>query len=167
LKAFANDAGAIYILYRAATDVVNRDEILLMSDDGGKSFRKLHADPWKVATCPMSSAAFSQKADGVLAAWETDGQVRYASITGGKVSPVVSPSGIGKRKHPVTVSNNRGETLLVWAEGTGWQRGGSLAWQLFDAGGKPIGERGRQDGVPVWSFGNAYTKDDGSFVVIY
>jgi hypothetical protein len=57
--------------------------------------------------------------------------------------------------------------LLVWTEGTGWQRGGALAWQLFDKSGKPLDEKGRQDGVPVWSFGAAYAKEDGSFVVLY
>jgi hypothetical protein len=39
--------------------------------------------------------------------------------------------------------------LLVWTEGTGWQRGGSLAWQLFDANGQPTNEKGRVDGIDV------------------
>jgi len=167
LKAFADRNGVLHILYRAATDVVNRSEILLISNDGGNSFRKRHDDPWKVASCPMSSAAITEAYDRVLAAWETAGQVHLGILDGGKLSRVVPPGGAGKRKHPVAASNQTGDILMVWTEGTGWQRGGALAWQLFDKTGKPLEERGREEGVPVWSFAAAYAKPDGSFVIVY
>ena len=168
LDAFADENGAIYILYRAATDVVNRDEVLLVSYDQGKSFKSLLADPWKIGTCPMSSASISQGAPNrVFGAWETAGQVHFATIENNKVSRFTPSGGVGKRKHPVAVATKNGDILLVWTEGTGWQRGGALAWQLFDKSGKPVGERGRQDGVPVWSFATAYAKPDGGFVVLY
>lgn len=168
LEAFADAKGAVYILYRAATDVVNRDEILLASYDQGKSFKSLLADPWKVGTCPMSSASISQAAPNrVLGTWETAGQVHFAIIENEKVSRITPSGGAGKGKHPVAVANKNGDTLLVWTEGTGWQRGGAVAWQLFDKSGKPLDERGRQEGVPVWSFAAAYAKPDGSFVVLY
>ena len=45
-----------------------------------------------------------------------------------------------------------GECANSWTEGMGWQRGGSVAWQLFDRDGDPLGEgRGNAEGVPVWS----------------
>jgi hypothetical protein len=167
LKAFADPAGALYVLYRAATDVVHRDEILLMSTDAGKSFRKVHADPWQVASCPMSSASITDAGQRILTAWETAGQVHLGIVDGAKVSRVAPPGGAGQRKHPVVAANKDGDILLVWAEGTGWQRGGAVAWQLFDKSGKPLAERGRQDGVPAWSFAAAYAKLDGTFAVIY
>ena len=61
----------------------------------------------------------------------------------------------------------RGETLLVWTEGTGWNRGGSLAWQLFDRSGKPVGEAGSAPGIAVWSLAAAVAHPDGSFEIIY
>jgi len=167
LKAFADASDAVYILYRGATEVVNRDEILLVTRDAGKSFRTLHSDPWKVGTCPMSSAVIAQSGERVLTAWETAGQVHLGIVEGRKFSRVTPPGVEGRRKHPTVATNKDGEILLVWTEGTGWQRGGALAWQLFDKTGKPLDERGRQDGVPVWSFGAAYANADGSFVVVY
>jgi hypothetical protein len=55
---------------------------------------------------------------------------------------------------------------MVWTEGTGWARGGSLAWQLYDASGKVIGEKGTKPNVPACSFGAVVTKA-GGFVVLY
>ena len=167
LKAFADMSGALHILYRGATQIVNRDEILIVSRDAGKSFQSIHSDPWKVGTCPMSSAAIAQSGNRVVTAWETAGQVHLGFVDGGKFRRVTPPGIAGKRKHPVVTANKNGEILLVWTEGTGWQRGGALAWQRFDKTGKPLDEKGRQDGVPVWSFGAAYAKEDGSFVVVY
>ena len=72
-----------------------------------------------------------------------------------------------KGKHPAVAVNKAGETLLVWTEGTGWQRGGALAWQMFGADGKPAGAPQRRDGVPVWGLAAAVAESDGSFTVIY
>ena len=167
LKAFADASDALYILYRGATEVVNRDEILLVTRDAGKSFRTLHSDPWKVGTCPMSSAAIAQGGERVLAAWETAGQVHLGILESEKLARATPPGVAGGRKHPAVATNRNGDILLVWTEGTGWQRGGAIGWQLFDKTGKPLGDRGRQDGVPVWSFAAAYANADGSFMVVY
>jgi hypothetical protein len=167
LKAFADARGALYVLYRGATEVVNRDEILIVSTDGGKGFRTVYSDPWKVGACPMSSAAIVQSGARVFTAWETAGQVHLGIVKDGKLSRVTPPGESTKRKHPVVACNQRGEILLMWTEGTGWQRGGALAWQLFDDAGKPLAQSGRRDGLPVWSFGAAYARPDGDFVVLY
>lgn len=169
LKAFADSKGALYLLYRAAREGTERDETLLVSTDFGNSFRTLSTHPWKATTCPMSSAWLGAGESGTLAAWETMGQVWFASIdpTTKKVSEPVAPAGAGKRKHPVAMTNTQGETLLAWDEGTGWQKGGTLAWQIFDRHGKPIGTQGRQDGVPVWSAPTAFAREDGRFEILY
>jgi hypothetical protein len=167
MKAFADKTGALYLLFRKAEQMVNRDEVLLVSRDKGKSFAVLNSDPWKVGGCPMSSAALAQSRGTVLAAWETAGQVRFAKIADGKVSPITPPGTTERRKHPYAISNKRNETLFVWTDGTGWERGGALVWQVFDKDGKPVGEQTRKDGVPVWSFASAYAKPGGSFTILY
>jgi len=169
MRAFADASGNLFGLYRTAKAMTNRDEVLLVSRDHGGSFEPINAHPWKLAACPMSSASLTESKGGVLAAWETAGQIYFARIAPGtlKVSPPTSPSGNAARKHPVVIGNDRGEVLLTWAEGTGWQRGGSLAWQLFDARGEPTNEKGRVDRIPTWSFASAAPRADGGFVIFY
>jgi hypothetical protein len=119
----------------------------------------------------MSSEALVEGPHGVLAAWETAGQVRFAKIDPASrqaVSPVSAPGSGPNRKHPTLAVNAAGETLLAWTEGTGWQRGGALAWQLYDKTGKPAGEKGRvEDGIPVWGLATAVARPDGGFTVIH
>jgi hypothetical protein len=56
--------------------------------------------------------------------------------------------------------------LLAWTEGTGWQRGGALAWQVFDKSGKPTSARGRvADAIPVWGLPTAVASDHGFIIV--
>jgi hypothetical protein len=169
-RAFADRAGTVYLLYRSATEQVHRDTHLLVSNNHGASFRGDNVQKWNAGTCPMSSYALTESGTDVLAAWETDGQVYYARIdpASGKRSEPVAAPGVGKgRKHPVVASNARGETILVWTEGMGWNRGGSVAWQVFDLAGKPTGDRGRVDGVPTWSLVATFARPDGGFTVVY
>ncbi|MHB1560262.1 MAG: hypothetical protein ACYC61_22655 [Isosphaeraceae bacterium] len=172
-RALAARDGAVYLLYRAATEGVDRDMYLLRSDDRGRRFRGEALGRWRAQICPMSSAALADSADGVLAAWETKGQVYFSRLdpqTHRSSPPVAPPGGGGPsagRKHPAVAANSRGETILVWTEGTGWQKGGSLAWQLFDRDGRPIGPAGRIDnGVPVWGLAAVVARPDGGFVIV-
>jgi hypothetical protein len=170
LRAFADETGAVYVLYRAAKEEVHRDMYLLASADKGDHFRGEKVDDWNVNACPMSSAAFTEGDGGVLAAWETNGQVYYCRVdqkTGQRSPPVAAPGSGRGRKHPAVAVNARGETLLAWTEGMGWSKGGSVAWQVFDKDGKPTGAAGRADGVPAWSLVAAFTRPDGSFAVLY
>ena len=119
----------------------------------------------------MSSEALVEGPQGVVAAWETSGQVRFARIDpdSRKIAPLFSAPGAGpNRKHPALAVNRKGETLLAWTEGTGWKRGGDLAWQLYDKNGKPTGAMGRvPGGVPVWGLATAVARPDGSFTLIH
>ena len=169
MKAFADDAGNVFALYRAASEKVNRGEILLLSGNHGADFEIALEHPWKIASCPMSSAFLSETKAGMLATWETERNIYFARVNPKtlKVSEPVSPAGSAKRKHPVAVGNARGEVLLAWTEGTGWLKGGGVAWQLYDQAGKATPEKGRADGVPVWSLVTAFAQLDGNFVIVY
>ena len=119
----------------------------------------------------MSSEALVEGPNGVLAAWETEGQVKFARVDAQAVKlgqPVAAP-GVGRnRKHPVLAVNARGETLFAWTEGTGWNKGGDLAWQVYDSAGKPVGAAGRLAGaIPVWGLAAAASRPDGGFTLIY
>jgi hypothetical protein len=170
MRAFADRQGRVRLLYRAATERVDRDMYLLSSENRGQSFSGTLLDRWKLNACPMSSAALTDGATGLLAAWETNGQVYFASLdpqNPRRISPIPATGDTGKRKHPVIAANSRGETMLVWTEGAGWKKGGSLAWQLYDSQGKPSGERGAEQGIPAWSFAAVVAENDGSFTIIY
>lgn len=167
MKALASSGGALYALYRAAAEGVNRDETLLVSRNMGASFEILYSHGWKVPACPMSSASLFESRRGILAAAETHGRVFYIRVGGetGQVSAPVSPP--QQAKHPVIVENAAGEILLVWTEGTGWRKGGSVAWQVYDEKGRATSESGKAEGVPVWSLATAVARPDGRFVIIY
>ena len=71
------------------------------------------------------------------------------------------------RKHSAIAVNTSGDTLVVWAEGTGGQRGGDLAGQVFDKSGKATDQRGRAlHGIPVWGWPTAVATPEG-FVIIH
>lgn len=168
MRAFVGQTGGLYALYRGAADGLNRDMLLLMSRDHGSKFELLHRNPWRIPTCPMSSASFAGSGERTFACWETDGEVFLATIQGVKVSATTNPpAGGARRKHPVIAANARGETLLAWTEGTGWQRGGSVAWQGFDSSGQPTAIRGRAEGVPVWGLVAVVARQDGSFTIFH
>lgn len=170
LRAFASHNGNVYVLYRSASQRINRDAYLLMSRDKGASFRGGDLDSWKIEACPMSSFNFAEGPGEVLASWETNGQVYYVRIdpaTGKRSETVAAPGESRERKHSVVAINKRGETLLAWTEGMGWERGGSVAWQVFDKEGRPTAERGHAAGVPTWSLVAVFPRKDGGFTILY
>jgi len=171
MRGFADSRGTAYLLYRAATDRVDRDMILLSSNETGKRFKGSVVHKWKINDCPMSSESFAEGPDGVFTAWETEGQVYFAKIDATKsdiIAPIAAPGHGHGRKHPALAVNRDGELLLAWTEGTGWQRGGDLAWQVFDKAGRPTAERGRiPGGIPVWGLAAVVGGKDGKFTIIH
>jgi hypothetical protein len=170
MRAFADSAGTVYVLYRAATESIHRDMILLVSKDHGNTFVGNRVAKWELNACPMSTAAISDVGGSVRIAWETAGQVFFAPVTRGtdRPSEIVAAPGDGQdRKHPAVAANSHGETLLAWTDGTAWQRGGSVAWQVFDRNGRATEARGSAPGVPVWGLVAAFTQPDGRFTIVY
>jgi hypothetical protein len=170
MRAFADSKGRVYVLYRAAREGVHRDMYLLASAGKDDSFFGTKVHEWNIDTCMMSGAAFGQAGDSVLCAWETEERVygaRWDPALRKMSRPVAAPVKSRPAKLPAVAGNRLGESVLAWTEGMGWNRGGALAWQVFDAAGKPTGELGRADGVPVWSLVAVCARRDGGFTIIY
>jgi hypothetical protein len=170
MKSFVDGRGNLLTMYRSARESIHRDIYLLRSSDRGEKFRGKLLHKWDINACPMSSMDFAESALGVVAAWETGSQVYWTTFDSelnSKTEPVPAPGEGKARKHPRLAVNKKGELLLVWTEGTGWQRGGSLAWQCYNPAGQPTGARGTLPGVPTWSFAAPIAHPDGSFTIYY
>jgi len=169
MKMFANRQGHLFALYRSATESVHRDIYLLTSTDRGNTFQGRLLHKWDINACPMSSMDFAEKGNTVVGAWETGGQVYWSRLTGGGTLEPIAASGEGKgRKHPRIALNDKGEVLLAWTEGTGWQKGGSLAYQVYDQNGHPTTEKGQlPGGIAAWSFAAVAALPDNQFTIVY
>ena len=67
------------------------------------------------------------------------------------------------RKQPAIAVNTSGDTLVVWADGAGRQRGGDLAGQVFDKSGEATDQHGRAlRGIPVWGLPTAWLRPKAS-----
>ncbi len=172
MRVFSAAPGQAFALFRGARDTVQRPMFLLSGDAASGVFRSVKLAEWETGTCPMSTMAFAAAGAETLAAWETEGQTFFARVKDGTPStPVASPGKSNRQRHPTVATNGR-DVLLAWTEGMAWNKGGSLAWQVYDAADQPAknaktADYGRADGVPVWSLITAVTATDGRFVIIY
>jgi hypothetical protein len=170
MRAFVDERGTLYLLYRAAAQSIHRDITLLVSTDRSNTFRTTEVAPWELNACPMSTAYLSEGGQRVLAAWEKAGEVYFNQIdpVSLRLSPPIAAPGDGNnRKHPAVAASANGQMLLVWTEGTGWSKGGSLGWRLFDNSGIPTGENGRAPGIPVWGLPSVFADRQGNFTIVY
>jgi len=170
MRAFADERGTLYVLYRAAAQGIHRDMTLLVSTDRGSTFRTATVAPWEVNTCPMSTAYLSEGGHRVLAAWEKAGEVYFEQIDANSLAvypPIGAAEDATNRKHPALAANADGKVLMAWTEGTGWRKGGSLAWQLFGSAGKLLAAKGSLPGIPAWDLPAVFADRDGNFTVVY
>jgi len=169
LRSATDRSGNLLVLYRSAPAVDQRDMTLLVSRDQGTTFLPVLTDPWPTGQCPMSSAACVAGPAGVGLAWETKGQVfgSFGTPAAKAFTPAIVIAPTRGSKHPALASNAAGESLAVWSEGTGWQKGGQVAWRSLDTAGRLVGETTIAPGLPVWSSPAAFARDDGRFVVLF
>ena len=168
MQATVTASGEVVALYRAATANHARDTCLLRWKPGEAAARLTKLQPWDVMTCPMSTFALAPVGARLAAAWETQGQVYFSrDALAESPSPIAATGRATNRKHPALAVAADGRMALAWAEGTGWQRGGAVAWQLYDAASNPVGETARRDGLPVWGMPAVYAGPDGRFVVLF
>ena len=163
---YSDSHAILRVLYRSATEGVHRDIYLLTSRDRARTFADRKLDIWDINACPMSSMAFAEGAGKVEGSWETAGQVYFERLTDTNASPISAPGPGKSRKHPRLSVASNGETLFVWTDGTGWNRGGSVGWQLYDPTEKLTAEKGTVAGVPAWSFAAGAETAQG-FLILY
>ena len=160
--------GKVVALYRGAAEQVNRGMRLIETSTDLRHPRDREIDPMKFGACIMSTAAFGWNANNVLMAWESKGQVFWSPVDGNSVYPHPAPGDGNNRKHPALVCDRDGNVLLAWTEGTGWNKGGSLAWQLFDASGNAIPDAdGQRRDLPAWDSPAAFCGSDGTITILY
>jgi hypothetical protein len=146
LRAYADRAGTVFILYRAAREMVHRDTYLLSSSDHGATFKSTMIAPMHMNGCIMSSYAMVRGPRDAMAAWETAGQVSFGRLDPAtwELGETFGIPGAGKRKYPALAQVGDGAVLVAWGEGTSWNRGGEVGWQVFDASGRVVeGQAGR------------------------
>ena len=162
LRALAGPEGGPNIFYRSAETMDHR-AMTLLSLSGG-TWKSRGIEPWKVAACPMSSAALASTSNRLLGAWETAGQIRMGWLS----DPALPPATVAgdKAKHPSIAINEKGSILISWLQGSGWNRGGSVFWQEFDRELRPTGKAVNAGVVPAWGRITAYAEPNGDFVVL-
>ncbi|MBD94248.1 MAG: hypothetical protein CL482_08320 [Acidobacteria bacterium] len=168
LRTVTDDAGVLYVSYRGAGENIHRGMRLLTSTDQGRTFTDYLVQPWELNACPIATTTLSAGPDGTLVAWETDGQVYFADVD--RLDDPVSPPGEAefRRKNATVASNERGDILLAWGDGPGWQSGGTLHWQVFDRAGRSRGEEGLGSSpIPARSVPTIAVRPAGSFVVVF
>jgi hypothetical protein len=164
------------ILYRSATEKINRDIFSLVSSDRGRTFTGSRLHEWDINACPMTSMSIASQGSRVLGAWETDGQVYFTDLATKSAAPrAPARTASERRKHPRLAIDKDGRVLMAWTEtvppstsSPAHNHGeSSLSWQVFGADGAPIGAAGRRAGVPPLSLGIVAARPGGSFVVFY
>jgi hypothetical protein len=172
MKIFADASGGrVLILFRTARERVNRDMYLLASSDQAQTFSVVATDPWRIGKCVMSTASFAASKDATYAAWETMEQLVLSVFPASAAEPksrLQLPATGERPKHPALAVDARGRCLAVWTEGTSFDQGGTIAWQVFDRDLKPVpAGAGRAPGLPANSLPSAFVAKDGSFRIVY
>ncbi|HEX4797217.1 MAG TPA: sialidase family protein [Humisphaera sp.] len=169
MRLFCTTEGQLFALYRSADQITHRNVTLLRFDAQAKNATSEIVGRTEIGTCVMSTEAFAANGRGAVAAWETHGQIFWARVDADpakSVEPIQVPRG-PEQKHPALAVNSSGQTLVVWTEGTAWNKGGAIAWQIYDQQGKPLGGIGHAQNLPVWGAPAAFARPNGEFVVIY
>lgn len=170
MRAYVDRKDNLYVLYRTANKS-GRDMALLMSSDEAQTFSLSAVNAWDIQGCPMSSAAFGEGRNGVLLGTERKGHIEAVSIDPNTLSQrsIEDTLRILKSgKYPAVAGNAKGEVMLAWTEGGGWNKGGVLKWMVVDDAGK-VAEKAEIPGkeIAAWSFAATVTKPDGTFLLIF
>lgn len=161
--------GKVWALYRGAAEQVNRGMYLVEADADLSGSHGREISPMKIGVCVTSTAAFGRSGTSPLAAWETNEQIFWSKLSpSGDCDPRAAPGAAKGRKHPAITADSAGQVLLAWTEGTGWNKGGSVAWQRFDPSGQPVpGSVGRAEDLPVWDSPAVFSLPRRPFVLVY
>jgi len=164
---FGPDGGG-WVLVRGAAGKTQRGMRLLTARAGSLDFRTTALDTWELNQCPLSTTRLGWSGGSAVAVWLSEGRIRWGRP--GTPDPVRVVSDAGRKaNHPVLVPLEGADSLVVaWTEGTGWQRGGELAWRTVgmtaSSQDSPVQ---RLPGVPVWGSVAAWRESDGSVTLLY
>ena len=116
----------------------------------------------------MSSESFAESPAGVLAAWETEKQVYFGRIDPATGTIRRSPlPGLGQSQISRRRRKCEGRNNFRLDRRHGLEKGRPCAWQVYNKDGRPTQERGKVDGVPVWSLVAAFARPDGGFTIVH
>ncbi|MDH5399104.1 MAG: hypothetical protein OEX02_13215 [Cyclobacteriaceae bacterium] len=161
-----DNANAPTIIYRSATGGKSRDIRMLSLNPAGGVDDDHVVDKWELDACPMSSINSTVNADALWLTWEKEGKIFYRGKETGL--PIHSPQSQGEgAKHSKIVKSDSGYTLVCWTEGTGWNRGGNLAWELTDPDGQVIESGKRERAIEVWDFPAVAYAGEGQFLIFH
>jgi hypothetical protein len=159
--------GKLLVLYRGAAEMTHRGMYLVELSPDLRRLDSREVAPMEAGTCIMSTAALAAAGDTAVAAWETNGQVEWERVSETTAHDPGAKAQAG-RKHPAVGVNGGNVVLLAWAEGTGWNKGGSVCWQGYTTGGTPVaGLSGRDGGLGAWGSPAVFATRTGSFVILY
>lgn len=133
--------GRLAILYREEAGD-QRDMFLLLCDQEANKVARTPVSTtlWKLDACPMTYFSISRRQEGFVAVWPTRRQIYFARFNRqGMLQPpgeIATPGDIGMRSGVSALSDKEGNTLISW------NQQGQLSWQLYNAQGKPVGEKG-------------------------
>ncbi|HZQ55989.1 MAG TPA: sialidase family protein [Bryobacteraceae bacterium] len=170
MAALADREGNLYLMYRSAREIVHRDMYLLFSRDQGKNFEAVDLQAWEIGACPMSTSSLYDCDGRVMAAWETNKQIYFATLSQNGRAPakIIPVPGSGdNRKHPALAIDKRGNVLLAWTEGTGWKKGGTLHWDemRLAEGGIAQSTPGTPEPVTAWNAPAAVTVQNRFLII--
>jgi hypothetical protein len=133
--------GRLAVLYREETDNERDMYLVLWDQDRGQVSRtRVSRTSWKINACPMTYYTVSRDKGGFVAVWPTMGQVYFAHLdTKGDLSlqgEIKSAGRSGMRTGMLALSAPDGKTLVAWNNDE------QIGWQLYGAGGQPLGQPG-------------------------
>jgi hypothetical protein len=135
------DDGRLGILYREETNNERDMYLVLWDQEKGRTSRtRISRTLWKVDACPMSYYTVARERGGFVAVWPTMGRIYFARLDGkgdavGQAE-IETPGLTGMRTGMLTLSAPDGDTLVAW------KKDDKIGWQLYSAGGRPLGSPG-------------------------
>jgi hypothetical protein len=137
-RALASNKGQLYIAYREKADNLRDMHLLVQPLAGGEAYRsKTSQLAWPIDACPMTGNFLSFTRDGLLAGWETKGQIFFGHLDpDGNLKQAGEVLAAAKGRYPVALAT--AEATLV-----AWKQDKRLEWQLFSQQNKPTGRVGR------------------------
>jgi hypothetical protein len=154
--------GRLAVLYREETGNERDMYLVLWDQDRGRVSRtRVSRTLWKIDACPMTYYTVSRDRGGFVAVWPTRGQVYLAHLDArGDLSPpgeIQTPGRSGMRTGIIALSAPDGKTLVAW------NNNDQVGWQLYGAGGQPLGQPGSARGAGKGVAG--VVGKDGRFVL--